>query len=191
MSCLLWRMQRRPVAAVVREQSLTLHHVEQVSSLMCIPSLPMKLSTHHGNALCVDAFNGEEQESRFGEWLSSHEQVQSGKTKEVRPEETFTPSSYNHANSCFHKGWIFRWWSNPHSHLLNMEMWNRVNVEELSLQWIQPSPLPFNRSRREFTAIFNPYSLKVICCHHCDSLLVTQVNATKLAGKLHHQKEMK
>ena len=100
-------MQRRPVAAVVREQALTLHHVQPVLGLMCIPPLPVKLSTHHGDALFVDDFNGEEWKSQFGGWLPPHEQTQSGKTEKVRPEETFTPSTYDHANSCFSKGCIF------------------------------------------------------------------------------------
>ena len=98
-------MQRRPVAAVVREQALTLHHVQPVSSLMCIPPLPVKVSTLHGNAFFT--FNGEEEESQFGDWLHSHEQAQSGTTEEVRPKETYSPNTYDHANSCFHRGWIF------------------------------------------------------------------------------------
>ena len=34
---------------------------------VCIPPLPVKLSTHHGNALFVHDFNGGEQKSRFGD----------------------------------------------------------------------------------------------------------------------------
>ena len=74
-------MQRRPVAAVVREQALTLHHVEPISSLTFIPPLPVNLTTHHGNALFVDTFSWEEQESWVDNWLPSHEQTQSGKTE--------------------------------------------------------------------------------------------------------------